>query len=92
MKFNTRSPGHLEHRLMELDVDNSAYLGPIVSTTGGAEQNIRARRTCHGQNSAHQACSEEKLTTPNSEKRNTKVRIFKSNAFSSALLWGTETW
>ena len=73
MKFNARNPGHLERRLMELDVDNSAYLGPTVSTTGGAEQ-YRARRTCHGQNSAHQACSEEKLATPNSEKRNTKVR------------------
>ncbi|MEE4247060.1 MAG: reverse transcriptase domain-containing protein [Kangiellaceae bacterium] len=68
-------------------VDKFAYLGSIVSTTGGSDEDIKARL-----GKARQAFNTLKTVwkSPTLSTRN-KLRLFNSNV-KSVLLYGSETW
>ncbi len=69
------------------EVTSFLYLGSVVDTSGGTEQDIRSRigkaRTAF--NILKKVWNSRTITT------NTKIRIFNSNV-KSVLLYGAETW
>ena len=88
MKINSRSTSSIRLSESELEeVTSFTYLGSIVNTTGGTEQDIKARigkaRTAF--TLLNKLWRSREITT------RTKVRIFNTNV-KSVLLYGSETW
>ncbi|CAG2258040.1 unnamed protein product [Mytilus edulis] len=76
----------IEHSTVE-DVQQFTYLGSIVSTSGGTDEDISARKT-----KAQQFFSMlEPVWRRNALKTSTELRIFTTNV-KSVLLYGSETW
>lgn len=88
MRINTNQNEHIKINNTNIeDVDNFTYLGSIVSTTGGTDEDIAARKR-----KAQQAFQ---MLWPvwrsRALKTATKIKIFNSNV-KSVLLYGSETW
>ena len=88
MKINSRSMSNVRLSEGELEeVTSFTYLGSIVNTTGGTEQDIKARI-----GKARTAFSLlNKLWRSREISTRTKVRLFNTNV-KSVLLYGSETW
>ena len=69
------------------DVDNFTYLGSIVSKTGGADEDVKARisKARHAFVTLRPVWRNENLSL------HTKLRLFNTNV-KSVLLYGSETW
>ena len=88
MKINAKqnNPIMLEgHNLKE--VTSFTYLGSVISTTGGADEDIKARIN----KARHAFVTLRPIWKSSSLSRKNKLRIFNSNV-KSILLYGSETW
>ena len=88
MRINASSDSKTKVKGAEIeDVQEFTYLGSIVSTSGGTDEDIRARKR-----KAQQAFAILKPVWRSKALRlKTKIRIFNSNV-KSVLLYGSETW
>ena len=88
MRINANNANKTKIRGAELeDVTQFTYLGSVISTTGGTDEDIQARKR-----KAQQAFAILKPIWRNKSLRTaTKIRIFNSNV-KSVLLYGSETW
>ena len=88
IRINAATNGNIQVDGRELEDDESfVYLGAIVCTSGGAEEDIGARL-----GKARTAYNKLRTVWKNNQfSRMTKIRIFKSNVIS-VLLYGCETW
>ena len=88
MRLNTNQTSSIIINGKEIEnVDKFTYLGSIISTTGGTDEDVYARKT-----KALQAFSILKPVWKSRTLRtSTKIRIFNSNV-KSVLLYGCETW
>ena len=88
MRINTNNTQVIavKNQPME-EVKNYIYLGRVVSTTGGTNEDIRRRLGLAGLalNSLRAICTNNQLN------RKTKIRLFRSNVIS-ILLYGNESW
>ncbi len=88
LKINSTSSNNIKLKSGEIEeVSSFTYLGSIVDTVGGTEQDIKTRigkaRTAF--NLLKKVWKSREITTT------TKIRIFNSNV-KSVLLYGAETW
>ncbi|XP_056017339.1 uncharacterized protein LOC130053791 [Ostrea edulis] len=88
MTINTAQTEKLQIRHKEVEnIEEFTYLGSIISTTGGTDEDIKARKR-----KAQQAFAMLKPVWRNTTLRtSTKLRLFNSNV-KSVLLYGSETW
>ncbi|XP_056017320.1 uncharacterized protein LOC130053779 [Ostrea edulis] len=88
MKINTAQTKKLQIRHKEVEnIEEFTYLGSIISTTGGTDEDIKARKR-----KAQQAFAMLKPVWRSTTLRtSTKLRLFNSNV-KSVLLYGSETW
>ena len=88
MRINANNANKTKIRSAELEDETQfTYLGSVISTTGGTDEDIQARKR-----KAQQAFAILKPIWRNKSLRTaTKIRIFNSNV-KSVLLYGSETW
>ncbi|CAG2220909.1 unnamed protein product [Mytilus edulis] len=88
MRVNTNQLNKTKVRDAEIeDVREFTYLGSVISTSGGTDEDIQSRKR-----KAQQAFAILKPVWRSKALRsNTKIRIFNSNV-KSILLYGSETW
>jgi hypothetical protein len=88
MRINTTQTDKLTIRDTEVEnVEQFTYLGSIISTTGGTDEDIKARKR-----KAQQAFAMLKSVWRSTTLRtSTKLRLFNSNV-KYVLLYGSETW
>lgn len=88
MRINTNQTEKIKIRNTEIDdVNEFTYLGSIISTTGGTDEDIKARKR-----KAQQAFAMLRpVWRSNSLRTNTKIKLFNTNV-KSVLLYGSETW
>ena len=88
MRFNTTQTDKLTIRDTEVEnIEQFPYLGSIISTTGGTDEDIKARKR-----KAQQAFAMLKPVWRSTTLRTrTKLKLFNSNV-KYILLYGSETW
>ena len=88
LRLNTRRQDPIKINGTDVeDTDSFVYLGAIVNNLGGAEQDIRSRLG-KARSVFHRL---SKVWRTGEFRRETKLRIFKSNIIA-VLLYGCETW
>ncbi|KAK3105137.1 hypothetical protein FSP39_017997 [Pinctada imbricata] len=88
MRVNTRNTNSVEVDGNSLDdVDNFTYLGSIVATSGGTDEDITSRIN----KARHVFAILKPVWTSSQMTIRTKLRIFNSNV-KSVLLYGSECW
>ena len=88
MRINTTQTDKLTIRDTEVEnVEQFTYLGSIISTTGGTDEDIKAQKR-KGQQAFTMLKPVWRSTTL---RTSTKLRLFNSNV-KSVLLYSSETW